>query len=40
MSWLRDLIWQMPDALSIKELESSGLFEAARNGRIFDPVAE
>jgi hypothetical protein len=39
MSWLGDLIRQTPDVLGIQELESSGLSEAARNGRIFDPVA-
>jgi hypothetical protein len=39
MSWLGDLIRQTPDVLSIQGLEGSGLSEAAKNGRIFDPVA-
>jgi hypothetical protein len=39
LSWLGDLIRQTPDVLGVQELESSGLSEAARNGRIFDPVA-
>jgi hypothetical protein len=39
MSWLGDLIRQTPDALGLYGLEGSGLSEAAKNGRIVDPVA-
>src|SRR4051794_38094724 len=38
MSWLGDLIRQTPGILGT-ELEGSGLSEAAKNGRIVDPVA-
>jgi len=39
MSWLGELTLQTPDVLGIHELEASSLTEAAKNGRIFDPVA-
>lgn len=42
MSWLRDLILQLPDAPwrdQLAQLEASGLPEAAKDGRITYPVA-
>jgi hypothetical protein len=39
LSWLWDLIRQARDASELVELEESGLRDAAKNGRIFDPVA-
>jgi hypothetical protein len=39
MSWLGDLIRQTPDVLGIDGLEDSGLPEAARDGRLAEPVA-
>jgi hypothetical protein len=39
MSWLGDLIRQTPEARGSGGLEGSGLREAARDGRIADPLA-
>ena len=39
MSWLRDLILQLPDSPSWEQLRESGLYEAAKDGRITFPAA-
>jgi hypothetical protein len=39
MSWLGDLILQLPDAIRQAELEDSGLPQAAKDGRIAYPAA-
>jgi serine/threonine protein kinase len=39
MSWLRDLIRQLPETLLLEPLEDAGLTELARDGRIIYPAA-
>jgi hypothetical protein len=39
MSWLGDLILQLPDATQQPEIEDSGLLQAAKDGRITFPAA-
>jgi hypothetical protein len=39
MSWLRDLILQLPETFLLEPLEDTGLTELARDGRITYPAA-